>query len=133
MTECTRCKKHLVDATEIHVVDGEMFCSEECAVVHLTDEIIMNAKEMAKEQYLEAVEVVSPFDVIKDEMPKVNRIVEILCRRDGMTIDEATERLEEVRELAEDAIHNYDSMESLLADELGLEMDYIMDLLEVGI
>lgn len=131
MTECARCKKHLVDTDEIHVVDGEMFCSRECAIAQLTDNIITNAKEAAIELYDKEAEVVSPFDVIKDEMPKVNRIVEILCRRDGMTIKEATERLEEVRGMAEEAMQSYDSMESLLADELGLEMDYIMDLLEV--
>lgn len=130
MTLCTRCKKPLIEAENIHVIDGEMFCSEECTISYLTDDIITNAKELAREQYLEAAEVVSPFDVIKDEMPKVNKIVEILCRRDGMTLTEANERLEEVREMAEAAMESYDSMESLLADELGLEMDYIMDLLE---
>ena len=131
MTLCTRCKKPLIEAESIHVIDGEMFCSEECTIMYLTDEIVTNAKEMAREQYLGAAEVVSPFDVIKDEMPKVNRIVEILCRRDGMTLTEATERLEEVRDMAEEAMESHDSMEDLLADELGLEMDYLMDLLGV--
>lgn len=130
MTLCKRCNKPLIEAENIHVIDGEMFCSEECTIKYLTDDIITNAKELAREQYLEAAEVVSPFDVIKDEMPKVNKIVEILCRRDGMTLTEATERLEEVREMAETAMYSYASMESLLSDELGLEMDYLIDLLE---
>lgn len=133
MTKCERCNKPLTEAAEIHVVEGEMFCSRACAIAQLTDNIITNAKESAIELYDDTAEVVSPFDVIKDEMPKVNRIVEILCRRDGMTLAEATKRLEDVRKLAEEAIRSYDALEDLMADEFGLEMDYIMDLLEVTV
>lgn len=51
MTKCTHCHKSLLVGDEVHLVGNEPFCSEECAITHLTDEIIMNAKEMAKEQY----------------------------------------------------------------------------------
>ena len=58
---------------------------------------------------------------------KDNEIVRVLMERDGLTREEAEERLAEVRELTED-IDPWD-FEDLLADELGLEMDYIFDLI----
>ena len=47
--------------------------------------------------------------------------------RDGLSKKEAEERLEEVRELIADA-DPWDA-EDILADELGLELDYIFDIL----
>lgn len=51
MKYCKRCGKPLNVGDEAHVVDGEMYCSKNCAVLSIMDEIIMNAKEMAVEQY----------------------------------------------------------------------------------
>lgn len=60
-------------------------------------------------------------------MSEPNEIVRILMERDGLTREEAEERLDEVRELLCDA-DPWDA-EDVLADELGLEMDYIFDII----
>ena len=60
-------------------------------------------------------------------MSKPNRVVEILMRRDGMTREEAEEKVQEVREMIVDA--SAFEVEDILIDELGLEMDYIFDLI----
>lgn len=59
----------------------------------------------------------------------MNRVVEILMRRDDLTQQEAEERVLEVKQMMEDC--NYDSEEcvDIMGDELGLEMDYIEDIL----
>lgn len=60
-------------------------------------------------------------------MKKFNTIIPILMERDGLSKEEATERVEEVSEMIADA-DPWD-IEDILADELGLEMDYIFDIL----
>lgn len=57
----------------------------------------------------------------------MNKIIQILMERDGMTEEEATVLVEETRE----EIFNSDPWEAedIMADMLGLEMDYIMDLI----
>lgn len=57
----------------------------------------------------------------------MNKIIQILMDRDGMTKEEATILVEETRE----EIFNSDPWEAedIMADMLGLEMDYIMDLI----
>lgn len=59
----------------------------------------------------------------------MNAIVEILCRRDGLSVSEAVKRVNEVREMLADNLYDYDSAEAIVAEELGLEMDYIFDLI----
>jgi hypothetical protein len=58
----------------------------------------------------------------------MNRVVKILMDRDGLTQQEAKEQLNEVRQMLRDC--NYDPMESeeIILSELGLEMDYIYDI-----
>ncbi len=56
-----------------------------------------------------------------------NSVIEILMRRDEMTKQEAEEVIEEVRELM---IENPDDAAEILMDELGLEMDYLFDILD---
>ena len=56
-----------------------------------------------------------------------NKVVRILMERDGLTKEEAVERFEEVAGMLADA-DPWD-VEDILADELGLEMDYIFDFL----
>lgn len=53
-------------------------------------------------------------------------IIDILIERDGISIEEAQERIDEVREMLEEC----DPFEAddILMDELGLEPDYIMEL-----
>ena len=60
-----------------------------------------------------------------------NRIVEVLMKRDNMTKAEAVNHLADVRELVNSAIAagDYDEVEDIMASELGLEMDYIDDIL----
>lgn len=60
-------------------------------------------------------------------MQKDNEVVRILMERDGMTREEAEETLEEVREMLTFA--DPWEAEDIIADELGLEMDYIFDIL----
>lgn len=64
-------------------------------------------------------------------MKGINEIVTILMKRDGITKEEALNLIKETRELIYIAIANnsYDSIEDILASELGLEIDYIFTLL----
>lgn len=63
--------------------------------------------------------------------PKYQRIIDILCRRDNMTVEEATILIEETVEELEEAIDtgDYELAEDIVAGNLGLEPDYIIDLL----
>lgn len=58
-------------------------------------------------------------------------IEEILMRRDGNTQAEARERVDECRRLCEQCLSsgNLDGVEDIVAMELGLEPDYIEELL----
>lgn len=60
-------------------------------------------------------------------MSKPNEVVRILMERDDLTREEAEERVDEVREMLSEA--DPWEIEDILADELGLEMDYIFDIL----
>lgn len=62
---------------------------------------------------------------------KVNKVVEILMRRDDMTQQEAENLLKQVREEINDVIEDDDpaAVEDIMYTELGLEMDYIFDVL----
>ena len=59
----------------------------------------------------------------------MNRIIEVLCHRDGISVKEAAARVKSVQEQLADANYDYDEVEDIMANELGLEMDYVMDLL----
>lgn len=63
----------------------------------------------------------------------MNRIIKILMDRDGMTEDEARATVVDVMDMMEDAIAegDYEEAEDILADELGLEPDYIPDIMGV--
>ena len=58
----------------------------------------------------------------------MNTVIKILMDRDGLTYDEAKEEYEATREEMLQSIEdgNLDADE-ILADNLGLEMDYIFD------
>lgn len=60
---CAWCKKDLRTVDEIHVVEGQHFCSKACAVHHQTDVIIASAKDMAIEWYDDCAEIVIPSDI----------------------------------------------------------------------
>ena len=59
----------------------------------------------------------------------MNTVVKILMERDDLTYNDACDRVEEVREMMAEC--NYDAFECelIIADELGLELDYIFDLM----
>ncbi len=61
----------------------------------------------------------------------MSRIVDILMKRDGVTEEEARNTLQETREMINDAIAsgNFDEVEDIVYSELGLEMDYIDELI----
>lgn len=61
----------------------------------------------------------------------MNRVVSILMKRDGYDEEEATELVRECRAEMLDAISDgdYDLAEDILACDLGLEPDYIFDIL----
>ena len=60
-------------------------------------------------------------------MKKQNEVIRVLMERDEMTKEEAQERLDEVREMI--AFAEPDEVEDIIADELGLELDYLFDIL----
>lgn len=59
----------------------------------------------------------------------MNRVTKILMERDNITREEAEERIADAREQMCDC--NYDPIEceDIFADELGLELDYLFDIL----
>lgn len=61
----------------------------------------------------------------------MSEIEKVLMRRDGMTEREAKKYFREVREEVLSAIDegDYDLAEDIMSGDLGLEMDYIVDLL----
>lgn len=59
----------------------------------------------------------------------MNKIVKILMERDGLSQEEATEEYKRARELIYDAADDCNEVEEIMLDELGLEMDYIFDIL----
>ena len=62
----------------------------------------------------------------------MNEIVEILMRRDGISREDAKAQVRECRRrLHDEALEtgDYELAVDIIAEELGLEPDYIMDLL----
>jgi hypothetical protein len=59
----------------------------------------------------------------------MNRVVKILMERDGLTQREATRQLKEVREMLYDCGFDPVESEDIVLSELGLEMDYIFDII----
>lgn len=58
----------------------------------------------------------------------MNDTIKVLMRRDGLSEAEATERFNEVKDMIQNESNlTYDTIEEILAYELGLEMDYIWD------
>lgn len=61
----------------------------------------------------------------------MNRIIQILINRDGMTYEEACSHFNYVQSLIQDAVANCNEgeIEDIMYEELGLEMDYIFDIM----
>lgn len=60
----------------------------------------------------------------------MNRVVSILMLRDNLTVEEATDMVEETRMLMENASYDSELVEDILMSQLGLEPDYIFDVLD---
>lgn len=61
----------------------------------------------------------------------MGRIEEILMKRDGDSREEAISRVEDCRELCNEciAMGDFTGVEQMIMGELGLEMDYALDIL----
>lgn len=59
----------------------------------------------------------------------MNRIVEILMEREGLTQQEAREQMQEAKEMMEHCNFNPSECEDIMMEGLGLEPDYFFDLL----
>ena len=57
------------------------------------------------------------------------RIIKILMERDGIDEEEACELVEEARERMADCEYDPTECENIMYEELGLEPDYIFDLI----
>jgi len=60
-----------------------------------------------------------------------NNIIDILMKRDNITFEEAVSTIESVREEISSATDNndFELVETIMMSDLGLEMDYIFDVL----
>lgn len=57
------------------------------------------------------------------------RIINILMERDGLDYEEAKEQVRDVKEMMAECDYDPLECEDILEGELGLEMDYLFDLL----
>ena len=62
-----------------------------------------------------------------------NNLVELLMRRDHLTREEAIETLFTCKEDLERAVSdgNYSDVDDIIMDDLGLEPDYLFDILDI--
>ena len=58
-----------------------------------------------------------------------NKIRDILCRRDGMTPEEAQALIDQTIEEIHATNYDYEEVIDIMMNNLGLEGDYILDLL----
>ena len=58
-----------------------------------------------------------------------SKIRDILCRRDGMTREEAQELIDQTIEEIHATDYDYETVIEIMMNNLGLEGDYILDLL----
>lgn len=58
----------------------------------------------------------------------MNRVIEILMRRDDLAQQEAEDRVVEVQQMMEDCGYNPEECDDILMEYLGLEPDYLMDI-----
>lgn len=63
MTECMHCHRNLAEVDEIYAVSGNLYCSEDCAIEDLTQEIMFHAQEQATEMFSDLHEIVTPEDI----------------------------------------------------------------------
>lgn len=70
MTVCAHCSKELREYKEVHAAGGFLYCSKACAIAHITNNIILNAKERATTIYYDEAEIVATADILGDEIER---------------------------------------------------------------
>lgn len=65
----------------------------------------------------------------KMSITKENPVVKIISERDGISIEEAVKIVKHTALEMDEAMMNGDSPEEVLMDELGLEPDYIFEII----
>ena len=60
-----------------------------------------------------------------------NPIINVLMKRDNMSKEDAVSKFKEVRSMVREAVNegSYSEAEDIVANELGLELDYVMYIL----
>jgi DNA-directed RNA polymerase subunit M/transcription elongation factor TFIIS len=80
MNKCKRCGSILIAHENIHVVDGELYCSRNCAVRNLAERFLQDdntakryndAFNVAKEYYEDCVDIVDPESILAEDMQDV--------------------------------------------------------------
>lgn len=61
----------------------------------------------------------------------MNIVVKILMNRDGLTEEEAIQAVKMVRDMIENCDYDPEQVEEIIMSELGLELDYISDILDI--
>ena len=62
----------------------------------------------------------------------MNKVVEILMRRDDSSKQEATERVEQTRDdILQLGTGSFEDVQEIIEENLGLEPDYLFDILDV--
>lgn len=61
----------------------------------------------------------------------MNIVVKILMKRDRLTEEEAKHEVEMVRDMIEDCDYDPEQVEEIIMSELGLELDYVTDILDI--
>lgn len=104
LTLCKKCQRPLVAHEEIHAVKGQLYCSKSCAVYDIMDEYIMNAHELATEDYASMAEIVRAEDVLSEDLQTVEVIV--TCRKYIKLPADLTEEkaIREARQLYDDGL-----------------------------
>lgn len=59
----------------------------------------------------------------------ISNLEAVLMHRDGLTLYEARKRINNVRQMFMDCNYDADKCEQLMYDKLGVELDYLFDII----
>ena len=59
----------------------------------------------------------------------ISNLEGVLMRRDGLSLYEARKKINQVRQMFMDCNYDADTCEQILYEELGVEMDYVFDII----
>lgn len=130
MTGCVRCGKDLSKVELIRAMEGGLYCSDNCALLELSAKRPFENTACVKDYYRQVMEVVTPQEIgLCEGTAPLNPVVAILMKRDGMSKRDAQNLVDNVREQIISAAASSFDAEDIIASELGLEPDYIFDIL----